>query len=136
MLGDEPLDGVAPACRTAHGRRQASVAAAVKCWVERANEANERVRRGCSGGLSQRDPGRLEPIARSEIVNPVKSRPVHVMATTVVRVHWRSGGSRYRVARYGGGNNTRVMMSRVSVIVTVSLSERRRTEQSDSRYRC
>jgi hypothetical protein len=27
------------------------VAAAVTCWIERANEANEKARRGCSGGL-------------------------------------------------------------------------------------
>jgi hypothetical protein len=32
-------------------RHPGPVAAAVTCWIERANEANEKARRGCSGGL-------------------------------------------------------------------------------------
>jgi hypothetical protein len=58
------------------------------------------------------------------------------MATAIVRVHWRSRNSRFRVARHDGANNSRLMMSSVSLILTISLGERRRTEQSDSRYRC
>jgi hypothetical protein len=57
------------------------------------------------------------------------------MATAIVRVHWDSRNRRFRVARDGGGNS-RFMMSSVSVILTISLGERSRTEQSDSRYRC
>jgi hypothetical protein len=32
-------------------RHPGPVAAAVTCWIERTNEANEKARRGCSGGL-------------------------------------------------------------------------------------
>ena len=80
-------------------------------------------------------PARL-PIARGEILNPIPSGPMHVMATAIVRVHRRSRNSRFRVARHDGANNSRFMMLSVSVIVTISLGKRRRTEQSDSRYRC
>ena len=58
------------------------------------------------------------------------------MATAIVRVHWYSRNSRFRIARHDAGNNSRSMMSSVSLILTFSLCERRRTEQSDSRYRC
>jgi hypothetical protein len=78
----------------------------------------------------------LEPIARGEILNPIPSRPVHIMATAIVRVHRDSRSSRFRVARDGGGNNSRFMMSSVSMILTISLGDRRRTEESDSRHRC
>ena len=132
-------------------RHPGPVAAAVTCWIERANEANgksppELFRRALIVLLSARDRSAriiengsckpaLKPIARGEILNPIPSRPVHVMATAIVRVHRYSRNSRFRVARDGGGNNSRFMMSSVSVIVTISLGERRRTEQSDSRYR-
>jgi hypothetical protein len=77
----------------------------------------------------------LKPIARGEVLNPVPSRPVNVMATAIVRVHRRSRDSCFRVARHGGANNSRSMMSSVSVIVTVSLGERRGTKHSESRQR-
>jgi hypothetical protein len=35
---------------TVERRFQARFAAAVMCWIERANEANEKARRGCCGG--------------------------------------------------------------------------------------
>jgi hypothetical protein len=78
----------------------------------------------------------LKPIARGEILNPIPSRPVHVMATAIVRVHRDGRNSRFRIARHDAGNNSRSMMSSVSRILTFSLCERRRTEQSDSRYCC
>ena len=58
------------------------------------------------------------------------------MATAIVPVHRCSRNSRFRVARDGSGNNSRFMVSSVSLILTISLGERRRTEESDSRYRC
>ena len=73
----------------------------------------------------------LKPVARGEILNSVPSRPVHVMATAIVRVHRDCRNSRFRV----GANNSRSMMLSVSLILTISLGERRRTEQSDSRHR-
>ena len=132
-------------------RHRGPVAAAVTCWIERANEANGKsppglFRRALIVLLAARDRSAriiengsckpaLKPIARGEILNPIPSRPVHVMATAIVRVHRYSRNSRFRVARDGGGSS-RFMMSIVSVILTISLGERSRTEQSDSRYRC
>ena len=58
------------------------------------------------------------------------------MATAIVRVHWDSRNRRHGVARYDGVNNSSPMMSNVSVRCVISLGERLRTEQSDSRYRC
>jgi hypothetical protein len=78
----------------------------------------------------------LKPIARGDICHPIPSRPVRVMATTIVRVHRRGRNRRHRVARHDGVNNSRPMMSSVSLILTISLGERRSTEQSNSRYCC
>jgi hypothetical protein len=78
----------------------------------------------------------LEPVARGDICHPIPSRPVCVMATATVRVHWDSRNRRHGVARHDGVNNSRPMMSNVSIRGAISLRERRRTEQSDSRYRC
>ena len=77
----------------------------------------------------------LEPVARGDICHPIPSRPVRVMATAIVRVHWDSRNRRHGVARHDGVNNSRPMMSNVSVRCAISLGERRRTEQSDSRHR-
>jgi hypothetical protein len=73
----------------------------------------------------------LKPVARGDILNPIPSRPVGVMATAIVRVHWHFRDGRFRV----GANNSRSMMLNVSAILTISLGERRRTEQSGSRHR-
>ena len=53
------------------------------------------------------------------------------MATAIVRVDRDCRNSRFRI----GANNSRSMMLSVSAILTISLGERRRTEQSDSRHR-
>ena len=58
------------------------------------------------------------------------------MATAIVRIYYDSRNGRYGVASNDGVNNSRPMMSNVSVRRTISLGERRRTEESDSRYRC
>jgi hypothetical protein len=58
------------------------------------------------------------------------------MATAIVRVHRYSWNGRFRVAGHDTGNNNRSMMSNMSLILTISLGERRRTEQSNSRYCC
>ena len=71
---------------------------------------------------------KLEPVARGDICHPIPSRPVRVMATAIVRVHWDSRNRRHGVARHDGVNNSRPMMLSVPVIVTISLGERRRTE--------
>jgi hypothetical protein len=107
------------------------------------NEANEKARRVVrraliillsardrSAGITERGSCKptLKPVARGDVLNTIPGRPVRVMAAAIVRVRGHSRNGRFRVARHDGSNYIRSMISSVPLILTISLSERRRTE--------